>query len=287
VEDARLGLLTGLTGQVSESVRDWGVRDTFERVLCKIAMKTLSRGFRKTDMPSFQTLCAAAQTVYDNPEQLLRGQFGVDEAEIALLRQEYDEHNAELSRRYADRRLDYPRPWAFGSGSAFVLYALVRTMSPKTVLETGVANGHSSFFILQALSRNSSGGTLHSIDVSTNVGTLIEPAERARWDLRLLSRSAPKKDFVSYLDAMPAIDLMIHDSDHTYRWMDFELETALSRLSASGLIVCDDTDLSFALIDFCERHSLKPVLLVDAPKVLGLLAPNGGTSAAGSAPTAS
>ena len=179
-----MGLLTGLTGQVSESVRDWGVRDTFERVLCKIAMKTLSRGFRKTDMPSFQTLCAAAQTVYDNPEQLLRvsrrGQSRDRAAAAGVRRAQCRSY----SRRYADRRLDYPRPWAFGSGSAFVLYALVRTMSPKTVLETGVANGHSSFFILQALSRNSSGGTLHSIDVSTNVGTLIEPAERARWDLR-------------------------------------------------------------------------------------------------------
>jgi hypothetical protein len=266
-----MDLLKNRPEQIRDSVRDWGLQDTLERIVCKVAMRLLGRGLRKAEVPSLQALCAAAQVVFNDPDKLLSVYLSVGPSEIAALRQEYDELTVEIYRRYEDRYLTYPRSWAVGEGSAFLLYAIIRTTCPATVLETGVANGHSSFYILNALRRNSSSGVLHSVDISSNVGILIDPGEKTRWDLHLLSNSAPKKQFLEVLRSLPALDVMLHDSDHTYRWMRFELEAALGKMSASGLVFSDDADLSFALLDFCERHALKPILLIDAPKVLGVL----------------
>jgi predicted O-methyltransferase YrrM len=251
------------TRQLRDSVRDWGLADTLEHGLCKISASLLKRGFRKSAVPSLETLCADARRVYSDPDDLLRTYCDIASAEIALLRHEYDELSSEISRRYRDRVLSYPRPWAVGEGSAFALYAIIRTVRPETVLETGVANGHSSFYILNALERNSRPGTLHSVDISSNVGVLIDSAEKSRWDLRILSRSSPKKEFLDVLSTLPSIDIMIHDSDHSYRWMELELDAAFPRMSESALFVCDDINLSFAWLDFCRRHTLDQTLLVD------------------------
>jgi hypothetical protein len=45
-----------------------------------------------------------------------------------------------------------------------LLYVLIRALKPKIVLETGVASGVSTLFMLQALNHNTH-GTLYSIDL--------------------------------------------------------------------------------------------------------------------------
>ncbi len=218
-------------------------------------------------------LCADAKRVFSDPHELLSGYCGIEPDEIASLRSEFDALTAQVSRRYV-RQLSHPPSWAFGDGSAFALYAIIRTMQPETVLETGVANGHSSFYILNALERNSRAGRLHSIDIATNVGVLVDPAEKARWDLHILSPAASKEEFLQVVATLPRIDIMIHDSDHSYRWMQFELERALPRMSDSALFFCDDINLCFAWTDFCRGHALEQMVLVDTVvdtiKVLGL-----------------
>jgi hypothetical protein len=67
-------------------------------------------------------------------------------------------------------------------------YALCRALKPQVVLETGVAFGVTSSFILKALAVNAS-GALHSIDLPPTtrggadrfVGALIPLALRERW----------------------------------------------------------------------------------------------------------
>jgi len=60
------------------------------------------------------------------------------------------------------------------------LYKLVRTLHPKIVVETGVANGISSSFILKALSENSS-GRLYSIDLHYREGVAVPPGRKLGW----------------------------------------------------------------------------------------------------------
>jgi predicted O-methyltransferase YrrM len=86
--------------------------------------------------------------------------------------------------RYKTVTLTYGAAFAIEEGSAFLMYALVRLLSPSVVLETGVANGHSSALILNALAENGC-GELHSVDVSDNVGNLV--VDKRRWCLHLLN----------------------------------------------------------------------------------------------------
>lgn len=252
-------------------VRDFGIEESVVVLLCIIADKVLKRGLHKTKVPTLSTLYKSAESVFTNPDELLKHIFDVDTCELASLHRQYDDARSEVLRRYETRSLPFPRLWSIEEGSAFLLFAITSLTRPSTVLETGVANGHSSLLILNALERNMKPGELHSVDVSNEVGRLIDSSERTRWRLHLLSPAALKKGFRSVLAQLAPIDIMLQDSDHTYRWIDFELEAALPKMSPSGILLCDDADLSFALIDFCRAHSLKPVLLVNTRKVFAVI----------------
>ena len=253
------------------SVRDWGINGTVDNRLNIVAENVFKRVLHWTKVPTLAEICAFAESVYANPDDLLKHIFKIEDNELARLRLEYGEIKSEVLKRYEDRSLPFPRLWAVEEGSAFLLYAIVRMTCPSTVLETGVANGHSTLLILNALGRNADSPALHSVDVSPKVGQLINPAERTHWHLHLLSLDALKKGFNDVVAALPSIDLMLQDSDHSYRWAELELKTALPTMAPTGILICDDANLTFAVIDFCRAHNLRPILLVDTRKVIAVV----------------
>ena len=119
------------------------------------------------------------------------------------------------------------------------LYALARLMRPTKVVETGVAVGASTYYLLWALDKNQS-GRLYSCDPMLTgdprariaMAGLILPA--SRWTLfPEISRGAlPKVD--------APWDIFVHDSDHGYENMLWELRNAWPRLRPGGILVCDD-----------------------------------------------
>ncbi len=185
------------------------------------------------------------------------------------LKREFAEVSSRLSARY-QAALAYPTISAFSLDESWLVFALVRGLAPQLVVETGVANGHSSFVILEALHRNGAGRLL-SIDVRPDVGALVPPELKDRWDLRLLSRRAPRRDLAALVQQIPSIDLFIHDSDHTYRWQMLELTLVWPRLSARGLLTSDDADWSYAFLDFSARQGRRPSFLISENKAFGLL----------------
>ncbi len=76
-------------------------------------------------------------------------------ADIKLTASLYDKAISSQLGEQRDRCVK-PRP---------LLYVLVRLLKPDTVVETGVASGHSSAAILQALEDNGNKGKLFSIDL--------------------------------------------------------------------------------------------------------------------------
>jgi predicted O-methyltransferase YrrM len=254
-----------------QSIREWGIKEAIEDQVCKGVAALLRQGFHKTEVPTLFRLYTSADCVFHSAEELLEKHFNVSSSRLAELRGEYEDLRPALAARYETRQLSFPRFWAVEEGSAFVLYAATRLTRPGIVLETGVADGHSSFFILNALQRNGSNGVLHSIDVSSKVGCLLDTTDRANWHLHLLSHAALKTSLVDVLNTLPPVDILVQDSDHSYRWVQFELEKTLPKISPSGLILCDDTDATFAVIDFCQTHGFAPKLLLDKRKVLGLI----------------
>jgi predicted O-methyltransferase YrrM len=168
-------------------------------------------------------------------------------------------------------RLEYPDWYAIERETSFLYYAVCRHLAPQNVLETGIANGHSSFFLIQAMKKNGH-GKLHSIDIADNVGKLLNEDEQEYWTLHVLG-SPQRRSFSRILDSVSDIDLFVHDSDHTYGWQMFEFRAAWKALSKYGVLLSDDIDHSLAFVDFCNEIGQKPVLLLDTRKVTGMLLP--------------
>ncbi len=151
--------------------------------------------------------------------------------------------------------------WGVGPSLGTMLYVICRKLRPETVVETGVASGISSSYILCALETNGSGG-LHSIDLpwgrTGESGWLIPEYLRHRWQL-LEGRSSEK--LPPLLEKLGEIDIFFHDSDHSYRNMLREFETAWARLKTGGLLLSHNIDYNDAFSDFCRSTGVKGVSL--------------------------
>lgn len=124
-------------------------------------------------------------------------------------------------------------------------YVCCRLLKPDAVIETGVAYGVTSAFILQALRENGR-GTLASVDlppldvdanVDRFVGIVVPDSLRRRWDLRL---GASRRLLAEMVSNTVGLGMFVHDSAHTYRNMRREFQTALPHLQQGGMIVADD-----------------------------------------------
>lgn len=176
------------------------------------------------------------------------------------------------------------RAWGFGGitrGSRSRLYAVVRALRPRVLVETGVCNGVSSAVILQALDDNRL-GNLYSIDLpefadpearptghwAGKGGAVISPGReagwvipaglRGRWEL-IAGRS--QDQLPGLLRRLGAIDLFFHDSEHSYECMMFEFELAFARLRPGGALLSDDIASNQSFVEFASRHGRRPHLL--------------------------
>lgn len=189
------------------------------------------------------------------------------------LKEEFNLLSNILSERYRKTSLDYPLNFATEISTSYFLYSTVRFLKPANIIETGVANGHSSYFILNALLKNQS-GTLHSFDVNNDVGKLIAEDEKKRWDLNILPPRGRKKAFRDIIKRYSEVDIFIHDSNHFYYWQMFEYKTVWEYLKSGGLLLSDDVDSSYAFLDFCKKTLNKPIFLSDSRKIFGVLVKN-------------
>ena len=146
--------------------------------------------------------------------------------------------------------------WAADSVLARWCYLVCRLLEPSVVVETGVAYGVSSAFILSALEQNGR-GTLHSVDLPpTSRGAdgfwgIAVPGElRERWHLH---RGASKRVLPRLLRKTGPLDLFVHDSLHTRRNMRREFETVWPYLGDGGVILADDVERNGAFGELRRR----------------------------------
>jgi predicted O-methyltransferase YrrM len=153
-----------------------------------------------------------------------------------------------------------------------VLYVVLRVLRPEVVVETGVALGYSSAYLLQALHDNAQ-GHLYSIDLPTTdeqgrvnadgvrdrvhvrseseTGAVIPADLRERWTLSLGS-SNPL--LVQLLDRLGTIDVFFHDSDHSYENMMWEYQAAWPHLRPGGMLLSDDVHWNAAFPEFSRTN---------------------------------
>jgi len=153
-----------------------------------------------------------------------------------------------------------------------VQYAAIRAFRPETVVETGVANGVSSSYILLALEKNQL-GTLHSIDIGTDkylppgktVGWTVPQFLRHRWDLRI---GDSKTLLPELLASLRSTDVFIHDSLHVYDHMLWEYRTAFPFIKPGGLFFSDDALWNDAFPEFVVEAGAKEHAIVRGVGIL-------------------
>ncbi|MCD6177976.1 class I SAM-dependent methyltransferase [bacterium] len=159
-----------------------------------------------------------------------------------------------------------------------ILYVTMRLLRPEIVLETGVANGISSAYILLALAKNQK-GKLVSIDLPYELekeypldyirnegktfiphgkqpGWLIPENVKKRWEL-VLGRSSEK--FPEVLNKLRKIDIFIHDSEHSYKNMIWEYTTVWPFLNKGGILFSHDVSWNLAFDNFSNKVKRKGV----------------------------
>jgi predicted O-methyltransferase YrrM len=131
------------------------------------------------------------------------------------------------------------------AGLVRAIWCLTRHLRPRNVVETGVAHGLTSRFILEALERNAV-GHLWSIDrppveqaLRAQIGIAVGDRYPHRWTY---IKGSSRRRLPAILSQLGEIDLFIHDSMHSERNVRFEVERAWEALRPGGAIVVDDID---------------------------------------------
>jgi Methyltransferase domain len=166
------------------------------------------------------------------------------------------ETEALVERRYAEvEDAAWERRYSADRTLARCLYAICRAARPELVVETGVAYGVSSAFILTALERNGQ-GELISVDLpplggrsQDLVGAVVPDAVRSRWTLR---RGTSERELPRIVRGR-TVDVFVHDSLHTLRNMRREFDVVWSQLQTGGVIVSDDVEGNAAFLELQAR----------------------------------
>lgn len=157
---------------------------------------------------------------------------------------------------------------------ARMCYLLARATRPEVVVETGVAFGVTTAFLLQALERNGR-GVLHSIDrpppgagADRWVGALVPADLRGRWTLH---RGASLRVLPDLLPRLGPVSLFLHDSRHTYRNILGELECIGRHLAPGAVVLVDDIERNVAFERWTSRRSVRFKGVVAESEKQGLL----------------
>jgi len=166
-------------------------------------------------------------------------------------------------------------------GFARAVWCLTVHLRPQTLVETGVAKGVTTRFILEALERSGS-GHLWSIDrppldqsLHAQIGAAVPKHLRSRWTLL---RGTSRRVLPGLLGRIGPIDLFVHDSLHTERNLRFELTRALGAMATAGALAADDVERNLAFEQFVEERPLLDSVIAtadDAQSLFGVAVSRG------------
>lgn len=211
-----------------------------------LASEAIRKPVARYDSVSFAEAVAELERVYGEAREILR--------EPAL---------TEVERRAREllgciREEDpFETRWTADVIFARCCYLLCRLSKPEAVVETGVAHGVSSAFLLTAL-RVNGGGELHSVDLPPlrrDATRYWGIAARAGGDTSgwRLYRGASRRVLPELFERLGSAGLFVHDSLHTYRNMAYELDLAWKYLPPDGVLLADDPERNAAFGELSRR----------------------------------
>ena len=145
---------------------------------------------------------------------------------------------------------------------AELLYGLVRALRPEVVVETGVATGVTSAYLLAALADNDA-GELQSIDLPSAdlvraelVGCAVPAELRERWTYHWGSSRRLLPGILARSRGTRRV--FIHDSEHTYSNMRWELDCAWKALEEGDWLIADDVHMNTAFGELAAAVGAPP-----------------------------
>jgi Methyltransferase domain len=137
-----------------------------------------------------------------------------------------------------------------------VAYVICRLLRPDAILETGVAYGSMTTYLLTALDVNGH-GILYSIDLPSSqdraarlVGRFVPERLRGRWSLHL---GGSRRLMPKVLRTIGPVGVFVHDSLHTRRSMSREFATVTPYLARHSAVISDDVHCNRAFEDWAQR----------------------------------
>ena len=182
----------------------------------------------------------------------------------------------EVTEPFASRGIELGRGafagWGDGEpGVVRAVWCVARHLRPTVVVETGVARGITSRFILEAMRENGEGRLwsidrppLRRTDLHVQIGAAVPDSLRPGWTY---VKGSSRRRLPALLRQLGAVDLFVHDSRHSERNLRFELEAARSTVRDRGVLIADDVDLNCALHRFVRAHPDDEVLICPAQPV--------------------
>jgi hypothetical protein len=159
-----------------------------------------------------------------------------------------------------------------GAGALELLYFACEFTQAKSVVETGVAYGWSSFASLTSLEKRN--GTLYSSDMpylgqdgDQYVGCIVPQNLKNNWKL---FRHADRESLPKILKETQQIDVVHYDSDKSYEGMKWAYETLFPYVKKGGVFISDDINDNSAFQDFCELKNVKPTVVGFEGKFVGV-----------------
>jgi predicted O-methyltransferase YrrM len=142
-------------------------------------------------------------------------------------------------------------------------YALVRSLKPRVVVETGVDKGLGACLLTAALRKNATEnhqGRYFGTDIDPAAGYLLS-GEYANYGRILYG------DSIESLRTLEGeIDLFINDSDHSSKYEADEYRTIAHKLSKDAIILGDNSHATDALLEFSLETNRHFVFFQEKPK---------------------
>lgn len=162
-----------------------------------------------------------------------------------------------------DWKIETPLGGPGTSLNSCILYSLIRHFDMDNVLETGVAGGFYTLFILAALKKNYPAKliSLELSDDKSEVGKLVPQELRlpfdgiSGWDLRMGTNSLEYFKILKSLGAEHKAQLYLHDSLHTFSHMVKEL-LEFKQSQSNHFIVFFDDQISEDFWNRCLKMKL-------------------------------
>ena len=226
--------------------------------------KILSWGFASKEFTNFtyeiteinleylaQTLAVVTSASIPEIEKYLKE----PEQDLALVKHIIENTSNSELRNIADAKCQFGRRLGW--------YALVRILKPKIVVETGIDKGLGSVLLCHALMKNAAeghDGRYFGTDINPDAGYLLtEPYSQ--------SGEILYGDSIQSLAKFKhPIDIFINDSDHSSEYEYQEYLTIKDKLSPTGIILGDNSEVTNRLSRFSQEAERQFLFFAEKPK---------------------